>query len=213
MWLKYLTFLCILYTSLADRVFFMQNHNSNKQWWEHIQTLFTETQANRSSISQARMALCLLFCIQCLCERVRGTARQVFDPLLEWSYKSEVLFKPLWPLCSWAAVFTLAPLELNKSHIFLTLGSSRLTQGQENSMLPVSHDQSTHCLFSTSSICVWMFRCVNTLIKPKYIISSSVSWTLLFNFLVHFICKITQMFCWCNFKQTLWQWLKTYTDV
>lgn len=76
-----------------------------------------------------------------------------------------MLSKPLWPLCSCAAVFTLAPLALNTSHIFLTLGSSRLTLGRVNSVLPVSRDQSARCLFGPAPcVCkllgVCMYDCI-----------------------------------------------------
>lgn len=89
----------------------------------------------------------LLFCIQYLCEGVGGIARQIVIQCWSNPIIQKVLSKPPWPLCSDAAVFTLAPLALNTSHIFLTLGSSRLTLGHVNSERPVSRDQSTHCLF------------------------------------------------------------------
>lgn len=86
---------------------------------------------------------------------VWGGRRQIRIQCWSNPHKSEVLSKPLWPLCSCAAMFTLAPLALNTSHIFLTLGSSRLTLGHVNSELPVSRDQSTRCLFGPAPyVCV-----------------------------------------------------------
>lgn len=75
------------------------------------------------------------------------------------SYKSEVLSKALWPLCSCAAVFMLAPLALHTSHIFLTLGSSWLVQGNVNSVLPIIRDQSNHCLVGPDPY-VYVYICV-----------------------------------------------------
>lgn len=122
--------------------------------------------STRQHLSSSHGRARLLFCIEDLLERVRGTARRFVIQCWSNPISQKVLSKPLWPLCSYAAVFTLAPLALNTSRIFLTLGSSRLTRGHVNSEPLVSRDQSTHCLFGPAPCVCWCVVVRLCLLKP-----------------------------------------------